>query len=154
MNRLARAQLMGPWQPETILPSQLGGQGRARCAELDLVAAILEDAVQCVRRNATAQHRRERRQFDEACSWLWDDTHEWPFAFVNICGVLGLDPAAIREELREFIERRDGAEISGNRQPSDQSTGNSRWSPAGPRHGAAERAAERERFEIVGWDEV
>lgn len=33
-----------------------------------------------------------------------DDFH-WPFSFVNICAVLGLDPAYIRFKLKRWRER-------------------------------------------------
>jgi hypothetical protein len=64
-----------------------------------LIAAMLEDAVHCVLRNGGIRRGPRWRELIEALDWVLDDTREWPFAFANVCDVLMLDAAAVREEL-------------------------------------------------------
>jgi len=42
------------------------------------------------------RNTRTSRLAREAEAWFFADDDHWPFAFVNICAVLGLDPAYIR----------------------------------------------------------
>jgi hypothetical protein len=65
--------------------------------EVSLVVAIFEDAVGCVlqaRRGVTPE------QSAEAFEWIASNGREWPFAFVNVCDFLGMDPEAVRARLR------------------------------------------------------
>ena len=76
-----------------VLPEQFFG-ARApvhpRSGAADLLRAVLEDALYCVRIPGLAQ---------EAAAWFFSEDERWPFAFVNVCGALGLDPAAVRRTL-------------------------------------------------------
>ncbi len=69
---------------------------------MQLVAAIFEDALHCIIKNAGARQRRRRREFLKACEWILEDDTDWPFAFRNVCDLLGLDPMAVRERLQSF----------------------------------------------------
>jgi hypothetical protein len=69
---------------------------------MQLVAAIFEDALHCIVKNADAHQRRRRREFLQAYRWVLEDSSDWPFAFLNICDLLGLDPTAVRERLQLF----------------------------------------------------
>jgi hypothetical protein len=90
-------------EPTCILPSQLDPHVGSRPGpELQLVAAILEDALNCIVGNAEARERSRRREFLRAYEWISDDTCNWPFAFRNVCDLLGLDPMAVRERLQPF----------------------------------------------------
>jgi hypothetical protein len=92
------------WEPAVILPSQTIDRRRlARMPEMRLVAAMFDDAVECVVRNVDARCGARRRQFLEARDWLWDDTRGWPFAFANVCDLLGLDATAVRERLETIV---------------------------------------------------
>lgn len=92
------------WEPAVILPSQTIDRRRfARMPEMHLVAAMFDDAVECVVRNVDARCGARRRQFLEARDWLWDDTRAWPFAFANVCGLLGLDATAVRQRLETIV---------------------------------------------------
>lgn len=96
------AQALVPWIPVAVLPSQLAGHKTdAHCPELRLVAAVLEDALRIISRNAAAPRKRRRLEFLEVCDWLLDDSCDWPFAFPNVCDLLGLDAAAVRQSLLE-----------------------------------------------------
>jgi len=99
------------WEPVVLLPSQhAAGPNSAGVPEIRLIAAMVEDAVTCVVRNAPAISGARRRQFIEAYTWLMDDRRDWPFAFVNLCEILGLDGAAVRRSVDQLIvaERQGG----------------------------------------------
>ena len=82
-------------------------RARLRLPELSLIEAILEDAVRCLQRVSRGV---THRQFLEAFEWFESNRCDWPFAFVNVCDVLGMDPAAVRTGLR-IVTKRPG-EIS------------------------------------------
>jgi len=89
------------WEPAIVLPSQLEhANGYQRSPELRLVAAVLEDALQCVNRNVGVRNGRRWREFRDACRWFSEDNRNWPFSFRNICDLLGLDAHAVRERVR------------------------------------------------------
>jgi len=68
-----------------------------RLPEMRLVIAILEDALLCVTRNGG---RRRGREFVEACEWFRDERRDSPFAFRNVCDLLGLEATAVRQRIR------------------------------------------------------
>jgi len=45
--------------------------------------------------NAQSAYRRGNRK--EAEQWVSSEDRSWPYAFVNVCGALGLDPESARE---------------------------------------------------------
>ena len=97
-------------EPIAILPSQLVPRiAHLPAPEMRLIAAVLEDAVNCIVSNAGAVTRERRREFFNAYDWVWEEQSDWPFAFVNVCDVLGLNATAVRERLRSFVGRRDAA---------------------------------------------
>ena len=65
--------------------------------EISLIAAIFEDAVRCVHR---ASRGVTHRQFLDAVEWIGSERGDWPFAFVNVCGFLGVNAAAVPKRLR------------------------------------------------------
>lgn len=93
----------GKYAAATVLPEQFYqaspnlSQGRP---EADLMRAVLEDAVQCIRVGLTTTSRRHQRLAREAQQWFESQETAWPFSFLNICTVLGLDPNYIRGGLR------------------------------------------------------
>lgn len=106
MRQSASAQyiLGGPWEPNVLLPSQLGKRNeRTHSPEFRLVVAMFEEALRCVISFADAQRGRQRRDFLEARDWFLNDGLDWPFGFVNVCDLLGLDPEAVRRSLRPVI---------------------------------------------------
>jgi hypothetical protein len=114
MKQMSVANNLTPlWEPAVILPSQTIDRRLARMPEMRLVAAMFDDAVECVVRNVDARCGARRRQFLEARDWLWDDTRGWPFAFANVCDLLGLDATAVRERLETIVPgQRRGSEES------------------------------------------
>jgi len=86
----------------TILPEQFFGPranvGTVR-PEAALMRAVLEDALLCLQGHFISMGRRGRRLAQEAEEWFLSEDVHWPFAFVSICEVLGLEPVAVREAL-------------------------------------------------------
>jgi hypothetical protein len=97
------------WMVATVLPEQFHNtassfsQGRPEAA---LMQAVLEDAVDCVRFGLRATDRRKQRLAREAEEWLLSDEADWPFSFLNICTVLGLEPQYIRRGLQRWHQQR------------------------------------------------
>jgi hypothetical protein len=67
--------------------------------------AVLEDAMATLSRNARARSRAERRALAEVQDWYGEDDWSWPFSFVNVCEVLGLDISTMRRGLARWVER-------------------------------------------------
>jgi hypothetical protein len=71
------------------------------------VLAVLEQALVDLRGRASDDHTALRevraawraRKAREAQAWVDSDNEAWPFSFVSLCHVLGLDPTAVREAL-------------------------------------------------------
>jgi hypothetical protein len=91
-------------EPSIRLPSQIGATYPRFVAELGLVAAILEEALRTVSRQAG--RLRQRRAAAEAYEWFFDEDRKWPFAFQNVCDLLGLDAQALRGRVLGEVEER------------------------------------------------
>jgi hypothetical protein len=72
--------------------------------EKALLLAVLEDAVHCYRKYATARDRSGKEYFREAEEWIMGGGDGWIFAFENVCDLLGLDPQYVRRGLRLSLE--------------------------------------------------
>lgn len=87
--------------PSPILATQLHRrQEPDHSPEMRLAIAVLDDAVRSV--TVSSDRRRVRPsspEFLRARAWILDDNREWPFAFTNLCEMLGLDPGAVRQSL-------------------------------------------------------
>ena len=71
-------------------------EARVCMPELSLAAAVFEDAVRCAQR---ARRDVTHRQASEAFEWIASERRDWPFAFVSVCDVLGVDAKAVRAHL-------------------------------------------------------
>jgi hypothetical protein len=81
-----------------VFTGNLLAEGTRVCLpEISLVAAIFEDAVRCTQRASSGV---THRQCSEAFEWLASERRDWPFAFVNVCDLLGVDAKAVRKRLR------------------------------------------------------
>jgi hypothetical protein len=79
---------------EVLVPSQ----GTSPCAwspEKRLAGAVLRDALLEVRR--PGNDPRSRTRIAEDLAWIRDDDSDWPFSFLRLCAVFGLDPAWVRQ---------------------------------------------------------
>jgi hypothetical protein len=93
--------------PAVVLPEQFATPVKPWRAsgEAELMRAVLEDALHCFQQSRTATaKRRTQRLAREAESWFFSDDTRWPFSFVNICAVLGLDPEYIRLGLKRWCQ--------------------------------------------------
>lgn len=99
-----------PWQARllsgsSVLPEQFFNSqaslftGRPVAA---LLRAVLEDALACFHRQFLTEGRRAQREAQEAEAWFLSKEEDWPFSFMAICTVLGLEPEAIRQQLKRW----------------------------------------------------
>lgn len=91
--------------PAAILPEQFHGSPigvHAARGEVALMRAVLEDALECLQKQSRKTGRRAQRLAREAEEWLLKDDQQWPFSFLNICHVLGIDPGYIRRGLKQL----------------------------------------------------
>jgi len=65
--------------------------------ERALLVKILVDAVEAVLRADDGPDAARRAR--DARTWMQADEPDWPFSFDNVCRVLLLDPAAVRDAL-------------------------------------------------------
>jgi hypothetical protein len=85
-------------QPQAVLPVQFH-PARAATPASRLALAILEDALRIYGKRDCVLRRKQRRLLAETEAWLCSDDVSWPFSFVNVCHVLDIDPAWLRERL-------------------------------------------------------
>ena len=91
--------------PDQVLPVQFAEllQGASeRTPELELMGAVLEDAIRIFCRYAGARRLRGSRLFRETADWFDSREASWAFAFENVCDALGLDSGWIRGLLRRW----------------------------------------------------
>jgi hypothetical protein len=72
---------------------------RSRQPELDLMNAVLEDAVLCYFKNLECRSSRQRRIFRETQDWFFNNDEDGLFTFKSVCSHLGVDPDYIRRGL-------------------------------------------------------
>ena len=96
---------LGSLSNEIVLPEQFFPTSTSKCPqrpETALMLAVLEDALACFQRGFVNGRRRTQRLAREAEAWFLSDDDHWPFAFVFICAALGLEPAYIRREIKQW----------------------------------------------------
>jgi hypothetical protein len=92
------------FSPAAVLPAQFFSSSHGADptrGEVALLRAILEDAIRCFQKQFTSRRPRTLRLAKEAEEWLFADDDKWPLSFVNVCAVLGLDPAYLRRKLQQ-----------------------------------------------------
>lgn len=85
---------------QIVLPAQYFSTQTPHIPERRLMAAVLQDALDCVGKYRLADNVRGRRLFWEAKRWFLNEAVDWPFSFEHICEVLSLDSNAVRRSLR------------------------------------------------------
>ena len=98
-------------QADIILPSQHFGSPRKQAPEQRLMMAVLHDALDCLNKHRFATDSRGRRLFHETKQWFLAKGTEWPYSFECICGVLDLDPDAVRQRLRLALQNQPAPEV-------------------------------------------
>src|SRR5262245_33601626 len=85
-----------------VMPGQIPAGQRLDgdvSGERALMLAILEDAARCIANGRGRRRYALRVLAADAAAWVGDDDRTWPFSFVNICEVLGVDADAVRARL-------------------------------------------------------
>ena len=68
-------------------------------SQRELASGILKQAAQDLRRFHGATSAIERELYLDAYRWVISDDGSWPFSFLNVCQLLNLAPASLRQEL-------------------------------------------------------
>src|SRR5262245_61870614 len=93
--------------PTAVLPEQFFSlPDHHSKGEAALMYAILEDAFNCFTRQFVDGRVRTQRLAQEAEAWFFAEDECWPFSFVNICTVLGINPEYLRKGLRRWRHQR------------------------------------------------
>jgi hypothetical protein len=74
--------------------------------EAALMYAILEDAFNCFTKQFVDNGLRVQRLAKEAEAWFFSEDERWPFSFVNVCTVLGINPEYLRKGLQQWRQQR------------------------------------------------
>ena len=69
-----------------------------------LMFAMLVDAISCFRKLSAAAGMSRNRKWLEARNWLRSNRQDWPFAYRNVCEVLGFDADYLRRGLLDRIQ--------------------------------------------------
>ncbi len=88
--------------PDAALPSQFADiwhRSRSISPERSLGLAVLTEAVVDLQKYRFATRRRQQRLYWEAYQWVASGDRMWPFSFVNLCELNGMDPEASRQHL-------------------------------------------------------
>jgi hypothetical protein len=89
------------FEPIVVLPALIFVDARwmgQTSGPIGLTLAVLKEAARCIERGRRRRHPGVRKVAAEAEAWVRYG-REWPFAFANICDVLGLDVNAARLRL-------------------------------------------------------
>jgi hypothetical protein len=90
------------FQPDTLLSAQYFDNLRRKTQlepEKRLMLAVLEDAITCYQENFVSRNGKKKRFFDEVKEWIVSPDGDWVFSFENVCEVLGLNAAYLRQGL-------------------------------------------------------
>jgi hypothetical protein len=99
---------------DALLPAQFYPERRQSASAepiLRLMGSVLADAVRSFQRNFGAHQPEKRQEFREARFWIFQDKHDGPFSFEDVCDTLGIDPHRLRELIVQWEK---------NKQPGDE----------------------------------
>lgn len=82
--------------PIPPLPSQFLYASKESTPERRLLAAVLLDAVQMIRRGPEYH---EGRPYRDAVAWIMAERNAWPFCFMALCEALELNADKVRAQL-------------------------------------------------------
>jgi len=110
----AERAVQGLLAAAAVMPEQFwaAGAGAIRLSgEQALMWAVLVDGIESYRRCAHATSALRREEFREAERWLLSSDWDWPFSFVNLCDVFGMNPSAVRQALARWKAQRTGGAL-------------------------------------------
>ena len=95
------------FQPDVMLPVQ-ELRRRSATPEEALAAAVLEDAILCIRKYRRVGKGSGQRLYREAADWFLSEQQDWPFSFEKVCAYLKLDPDCVRRAVGVQSDTQDG----------------------------------------------
>jgi hypothetical protein len=78
---------------------------RFRLPELNLMLAVLDDAIHCFLKYENIPTRRARRLFSDVEDWFFSQKSNSIFDFENVCEGVGIDPDYVRSLLLRSTRR-------------------------------------------------
>jgi hypothetical protein len=91
---------------ELMMPAQFHmPASEAWPGEKRLMLAVLTDAIEILLKGPGTNGRR-RGLYDETANWMRRNDTAWPYSFVNVCDVLGLDADAVRQTVARRLDER------------------------------------------------
>lgn len=102
----------GLFEPDALLPSQFYAAfrtGSAIAGEKRLMLAVLEDALDCYRKYATAREGMGLQMFRDVDVWITSRDRRWFYSYENICDTLEIDPDYLRDGLARWRSLAFGA---------------------------------------------
>jgi len=105
-NRARQRESIDDLGPETIVPAQFHAGHRIDASSMPekrLMLAVLEDALATLRKYAGSRSLYGQRLYREAQRWFASNEASWPFAFVSVCDVLGIDPSRFRSGVARWM---------------------------------------------------
>jgi hypothetical protein len=113
----------GLFEPDALLPAQFysafrGGSGVR--GERRLMLAVLEDALDCFQKYASARDGHARQLFDEAYAWIVSGDLGWFYSYENICETLEINPEYLRRGLERWRSQQFSGEIVRSVDPESQ----------------------------------
>lgn len=94
-----------PWEPDIILPAQFQARRAPQLPEHRLLLAVLEDAVDILRKHRHATAWRQHAPHAETWAWLQSTDRDHAFAYETVCEHLGFDAEAVRAKLADCAPR-------------------------------------------------
>ena len=85
-----------------------------------LMLAVLEDAVVCIQKYASASKGRGKRWFRETMEWVLRDDDNWLFSFNNVCEAVDLDPGYVRRAMSQLAARESAKAVQTKCEKSPQ----------------------------------
>jgi hypothetical protein len=78
--------------------------------ERKLAAASFTGALLTIRDYSHSRNRRRQREAQQDLEWLASEDVSWPYSFLCLCELFGLDPEWVRARVRGWIDNPRGHE--------------------------------------------
>lgn len=92
------------FEPDILLPVQMGRRTKYHMGEKRLLAAVLEDALHIYMTHLFATSTKKRNRFCEVERWF-NSNSGWLYSFEGICAHLGHDASYIRRCLQKWGQK-------------------------------------------------
>src|SRR5690348_5571812 len=92
-----------PFEPYVVLPTQIADTLASLVGEKRLMAAVLADAIQLYLKHARNRTASGQILFRETERWIESGDRSWLLSFENVCDVLNVNAARVREALHAHV---------------------------------------------------